>query len=97
MSVFQKVFYFQVTGLPDHLLPKPPTRASPAFQKLKRSLSRSPSPIEYMKAVSTISSIIASNPTIDGELSKALLLDLSKMCLYLFKSFLLPMRLCHCH
>lgn len=58
-----------VTGLPDHLLPKPPTRSSPAFQKLKRYLSRSPSPVEFMKGVSTISSIIASNPTIDGEIN----------------------------
>jgi len=58
-----------VTGLPEHLLPKPPNRSSPIFQKLKQSLSRSPSPQEYMKAVSTIASIVANNPSIQNESS----------------------------
>eukprot|EP00794_Sanderia_malayensis_P014049 gene14049-15510_t len=34
-----------VSGLPEHLLPKPPKRTSPSFEKLKRALSRSPSPV----------------------------------------------------
>eukprot|EP00795_Rhopilema_esculentum_P016039 gene16039-7384_t len=34
-----------VSGLPEHLLPKPPKRTSPSFEKLKRALSRSPSPL----------------------------------------------------
>lgn len=34
-----------ISGLPEHLLPKPPKRTSPCFEKLKRALSRSPSPV----------------------------------------------------
>jgi len=34
-----------VSGLPEHLLPKPPKRTSPSFEKLKRAISRSPSPV----------------------------------------------------
>jgi len=58
-----------VSGLPGHLLPQPPTRTSPVFEKLKRSLSRSPSPKDFAKAVSTVATIISTNPTIDKELA----------------------------
>ncbi|XP_057294863.1 eukaryotic translation initiation factor 4E transporter-like isoform X1 [Hydractinia symbiolongicarpus] len=59
-----------VTGLPEHLLPQPPKRTSPTFEKLKRILSRSPSPVQMMNAISTVASIISSNPNIDNELSR---------------------------
>lgn len=36
---------YQVSGLPEHLLPRPPKRTSPSFEKLKKALSRSPSPV----------------------------------------------------
>ncbi|XP_065664108.1 uncharacterized protein LOC100200187 isoform X2 [Hydra vulgaris] len=58
-----------ITGLPDHLLPKPPIGTSPTFEKLKRALSRSPSPVQIVQAVSTVANIIASNPAIDTELA----------------------------
>lgn len=58
-----------VTGLPAHLLPQPPPRTSPVFEKLRRSLSRSPSPKDFAKAVSTVASIISAHPSINQELA----------------------------
>lgn len=57
-----------VSGLPDHLLPQPPKRTSPAFEKLRRSLSRSPSPVQLMNAVSTVASILQNNPTLETKI-----------------------------
>ena len=45
VSVIPCFVLFQISGLPEHLLPKPPKRTSPCFEKLKRALSRSPSPV----------------------------------------------------
>ena len=47
-----------VTGLPDHLMPKAPKRSSPPFERLRRTLSRSPSPIMHMKAVQSVASLL---------------------------------------
>eukprot|EP00111_Clytia_hemisphaerica_P011414 TCONS_00033427-protein len=58
-----------VSGLPAHLLPQPPSRTSPVFEKLKRTLSRSPSPKDFAKAVSTVASIISTHPSINQELA----------------------------
>ena len=64
-------YFKQVTGLPAHLLPQPPSRTSPVFEKLKRTLSRSPSPKDFAQAVSTVASIISTHPSINQELGKS--------------------------
>lgn len=64
----QYLIYSQVSGLPAHLLPHPPSRTSPVFEKLKKTLSRSPSPKDFAQAVSTVASIISTHPSINQEL-----------------------------
>ena len=58
-----------VTGLPDHLMPKATKRSSPPFERLRRTLSRSPSPIMHKKAVQSVASLLATNPTMDPEMA----------------------------
>ena len=66
-SIYQ-ISISQVSGLPAHLLPHPPSRTSPVFEKLKKTLSRSPSPKDFAQAVSTVASIISTHPSINQEL-----------------------------